>query len=170
MQVRKHAYILAIVAALFGACRDVPVVETETPSADLTENLINANRYIAQSEEAQIEAYAQRRGWTMTTLPCGARIMVTDAGRGKAVMPDETVIIDYSVGAINGQTIYSHVTDTVVAGRLQPTRGLDAALLTMRHGGRARVILPSEQAYGVVGDGDRIGTRTVLVYDVRVTD
>ena len=170
MQVRKHAYILAIVAALFGACRDVPVVETESPAADLTENLINANRYIAQSEEAQIEAYAQRRGWTMTTLPCGARIMVTDAGRGKAVMPDETVIIDYSVGAINGQTIYSHVTDTVVAGHLQPTRGLDAALLTMRHGGRARVILPSEQAYGVVGDGDRIGTRTVLVYDVRVTD
>ena len=72
MQVRKHAYILAIVAALFGACREVPVVETETPSADLTENLINANRYIAQSEEAQIVAYAQRRGWTMTTLPCGA--------------------------------------------------------------------------------------------------
>ena len=139
---------VAIAVMLCTACNNVPVIENDVPAGDLTENLINANRYIAQSEEAQIEAYAQRRGWQMATLPCGARVMMTDDG--------------------NGQTIYSHVTDTVVAGRLQPTRGLDAALLTMQHGGRARVILPSEQAYGVVGDGDRIGTRTVLVYDVRV--
>ena len=159
---------VAIAVMLCTACNNVPVIENDVPAGDLTENLINANRYIAQSEEAQIEAYAQRRGWQMATLPCGARVMITDDGNGKAVEPDETVIIDYSVGAINGQTIYSHVTDTVVAGRLQPTRGLDAALLTMQHGGRARVILPSEQAYGVVGDGDRIGTRTVLVYDVRI--
>ena len=65
---KKTAYILVAAAALFGACREVPVVESEAPAADLPENLINANRYIAQSEEAQIEAYAQRRGWTMTTL------------------------------------------------------------------------------------------------------
>ena len=68
MQVRKHAYILAIVAALFGACREVPVVETETPSADLTENLINANRYMAQGEETSIDSYAARRGWQARLL------------------------------------------------------------------------------------------------------
>ena len=60
------------------------------------------------------------------------------------------------------------MTDTVVVGRLQPTRGIDAALRTLRHGDRARIILPSEQAYGVLGDGHRITTRMVLIYDLTV--
>ena len=55
-----------------------------------------------------------------------------------------------------------------MAGHLQPTRGLDAALRTLAEGSKAKVILPSEQAYGIVGDGDRIRTRTVLVYIVEV--
>ena len=94
--------------------------------------------------------------------------MVVDEGRGNAVKPDETLIISYRVEAINGTVIYNNVLDTVVAGRLQPTRGLDAAILTLRHGSHARVILPSDEAYGVVGDGNRIGQRMVLVYDVRI--
>lgn len=161
--------IVAISVLLLAACNNVPVVETDAPAGkDLTENLINANRYMAQGEETSIDSYAARRGWQMTVLPCGARVMVTDEGKGNPVAYDETVIISYRVETLGGEVIYGNVADTVVAGRLEPTRGLDAALLTMKHGGRARVIVPSELAYGVVGDGDRIGTRTVLVYDVRV--
>jgi len=51
---------------------------------------------------------------------------------------------------------------------MQPNRGLDAALMTLRQGSQARVILPSEQAFGVAGDGDRIKSRLVLIYDVTV--
>ncbi len=161
--------LAALGVVLCVSCNNVPVVETGAPAGnDLTENLINANRYMAQGEETSIDSYAARRGWQMTVLPCGARVMVTDEGKGNPVAYDETVIISYRVETLGGEVIYGNVADTVVAGRLEPTRGLDAALLTMKHGGRARVIVPSELAYGVVGDGDRIGTRTVLVYDVRV--
>ena len=170
----KHKLGLALAAIcmmLCISCNNVPVVETSAPvGKDLTENLINANRYMVQGEETSIDAYASRRGWQMTALPCGARVMVTEEGKGKPVAYDETVIVSYRVETLGGDIIYDNVADTVVAGRLEPTRGLDAALLTMKHGGRARVIVPSELGYGVVGDGDRIGTRTVLVYDVRVTD
>lgn len=165
----KLKLALCIACFLIISCNNVPVVDTaEQKGNDLTENLINANRYIAQTEEAQIDSYAERRGWTMATLPSGTRVMVTEEGKGKEVQPDETVVISYRVESLGGQTIYDYVTDTVVAGRLQPTRGLDDALLTLRHGSRARVILPSEQAYGLVGDGDRIGQRVVLVYELRV--
>lgn len=167
---RSHLLLLAALGVMLcAACNNVPVVDSQAPaSSGLKENLINANRFIAQSEETQIDAYAQRRGWQMATLPCGARVMVTEEGKGNAVKPDEVLIITYRLEAINGAVIYDNVTDTVVAGRLEPTRGLDAALLTLRHGSRASVILPSEEAYGVVGDGDRIGQRMVLVYDVKV--
>lgn len=151
------------------SCNNVPVVETASDGGkDMTENLINANKYMVQGEETSIDSYASRRGWQMTVLPCGARVMVTDEGKGAPVAYDETVVISYRVEDLGGKVIYNEKLDTVVAGRLQPTRGLDAALLTMRHGGKARVIVPSELGYGMVGDGDRIGQRMTLVYELRI--
>ena len=158
---------------IFTSCRQVPVVEVEAPKGDtLKENLINANRYISQGEEAQIDAYVARRGWQMTRLTGGARVMEVENGErrteSKKIDYEETVVIEYDIEAINGETVYRGVRDTVTVGRLQPTRGLDAALRTLHHGSQAVVILPSEQAYGVVGDGDRISTRMILVYKLRV--
>ena len=97
------------------SCGDrTPVIEFESDkTAAVKENMINANRVVIQSEATQIEAYMQRRGWEMKTLPCGAQYLLQSRGD------------------------------------------------------RATVIVPSEQAYGVVGDGDRVGSRTVIVYDIQ---
>lgn len=163
------AHIVTLFAiALVCGCNQVPVVETATAKNDsLGEHLINANRYIAGSEAKQIDGYVERRGWTPTTLIGGTRVWETVAGSGRIEL-DDTVVVDYRLEAIDGQVFYSHATDTVVAGRMQPTRGLDAALLTLSHGSEATVIVPSEQGYGVMGDGDRVGRRMILVYKVKV--
>lgn len=159
-------FLLSVAVA---GCGDVPVVDVQTPKGDtLKENLINANRYIANSEATQIEAYAARRGWKMAQLNGGARIMETRHGKGPKVEYEDTVSIRYSVEAINGATIYVNQEETVVSGQLQPNRGLDAALRALSQGSRARVILPSEQAYGVAGDGNKVKSRMVLIYDVEV--
>ncbi len=168
-KVKRHLGLLATLCCLLlaTACREVPAVDLQ-PAKDntLKESLIDANRHIAHSEETQIDAYASRRGWKMSRLPSGTRVMVTHRGQGTPVEYEDTVAITYSVEALNGATVYSNVCDTVVVGRLQPTRGVDAALRTLRRGDRARLILPSEQAYGVLGDGHRITTRMVLIYDI----
>lgn len=164
-------WIVLALCALATACREVPVVEVESPTADpLKEQMIGANRLIAQSEESLIDAYVERRGWQMRRLSDGVRVMETDASqpRGAAIGYDDTVAITYSVEALNGSTVYSMQYDTVTVGRLKPNRGIDAALRTLHRGSQARIILPSEQAYGVVGDGARIGSRMVLVYDLKV--
>lgn len=160
---------LSLLTTLFGACGDVPVIDIQAPKGDtLKENLINANRYIAQSEETQIDAYVARRGWQMQRLPAGVRVMTVREGRGRRVDYEDTVSIRYRLEAINGAVVYDNVSETVVVGRMQPTRGLDAALRTLREGSTARVILPSEQAYGVPGDGNRVKSRMVLIYEVEV--
>ena len=169
----KHKLGLAMLAAAcaitFSACRDVPVVEQQAYRGDtLKESLIDANRHIARSEEVQIDNYIARRQWTMQRLPSGVRVMRTEAGSGGAVDYEDTVAITYRLEALSGQVVYSHVADTVVAGKLQPTRGLDAALRTLHRGDRATVIVPSEQAYGVLGDGNRVSSRMVLIYDIKI--
>ena len=193
---RVHWPLIAL-ALLFTSCRDVPVIEVEQSKGDtLKENMINANRYISQGEEAQIDAYVQRRGWEMQRLLGGARVMVSGERRAESgerrvesgerrvesgerrvesgerraesgkIDYEDVVAIEYDVESISGQVVYSNVQDTVTVGRMQPTRGLDAALRTLAPGQQAVVILPSEQAYGVVGDGDRIGSRMILIYKI----
>lgn len=165
----KMLSILSLLSLLFVSCREVPVVEPQQELGDvLKENRINANRLVAKSEENQIDAYVARRGWQMERLRGGGRVMVTREGNGKKIDYEETVVVRWSVETLGGERLYSNVTDTLVAGHMQPTRGFDEALLTLRHGSSARVVLPSEQGYGVVGDGDQIGSRTVLVYELIV--
>lgn len=164
------ATILAVGCMMLAACREVPVVEVEGTSDDqLKESLINANRYVIANEETRINAYVERRGWDMVQLASGARVMKTGYGSDRAVEHGDTLAITYTVEDLGGSIIYPKQSDTVVAGRLKPTRGLDAALQTLHYGDRARVVVPSEQGYGVAGDGERIGSRTILVYDVEVT-
>jgi len=161
-----------LLALLVASCRDVPVVDIAPQKGDtLKENMINANRIIAQSEAQQIDAYLERRGWSTEKLSNGvwvAEYKNSEVPLGQAIGYEDTVAIRYCVSTLGGDKLYDWRTDTVVCGRLQPTRGLDAALRTLHRGASARVIVPSEQGYGLVGDGDRINTRMVLVYEMEV--
>lgn len=133
--------------------------------------MINANRLIAQSEEQQIDAYLTRRGWSKDKLSNGvwvAEYSNSEVSLGTTIGHEDTVAVRYSVETLGGDEIYDWQADTVVCGHLKPTRGLDAALRTLHEHSIARVIVPSEQAYGVVGDGNRIRTRMVLVYTIEV--
>lgn len=164
----NRTVILLLLCALFAGCRDVPTYEVSAPKGDsLQEKMIGANRLIAKSEESQIEAYVARRGWQMERLADGVRVMEMEAG-SRELMAEDTVDIRYNVLTLGGDNIYTGREERVVVGRLKPTRGLDAALRTLHEGARAMVIVPSEQAYGVIGDGERIGSRAVLVYELEV--
>lgn len=170
-RVRKHLglCLLALVAVLATGCREVPVVEQPTDnSAQMREIVINANRHVAHSEEQQIASYLERRSWQAAHLQGGVRVVETDRGTGRPIANDDTLDITYRLETLGGDVIYDSVSESVVAGRLKPTAGLDAALLTLHHRSQAWVVMPSEQGYGVAGDGDRIGTRTVLVYRLRI--
>ena len=51
-------------------------------------------------------------------------------------------------------------------GRRDVTVALDEALVRLRYDSRARIIAPSNSPYGVPGDGDRVGSRTVIIYEI----
>lgn len=166
-----HILPLTILLALLcTACGDnVPVIETGNPDDQLKENMINANRLIIQSESTQIDSYIQRHGWTLQSLPCGARCRITRDGTGAPVCNDDTAAVTYRLETLDGAQIYGNQTDTLVVGRLQATQALDDLLPLMHYGDvvDAVLIAPSNCAYGVVGDGDRVASRTVIVYKLK---
>ena len=163
-------YILILFATLTAGChRQPPVVNAPNEGPDITQNLANANRYIVESEETQINAFVERRQWNVRQTQTGVRIDEYQVGKGKKVEWEEQVEVEYSVYDLTGAAIYTAMKDTLVVGRRQPTAGFDAALLQLHHGSKAYVIVPSNEAYGMIGDGDRITNRKVLVYEVEVS-
>lgn len=175
----KGLYVLrctlcVVTVVLLAACRQVPVVEVvDGPSDPLSENRINANRIIAQSEETQINAYVARRGWETQRIGGGSRVRMENGtlkAEHTSLTYGDTVELHYDVETIGGETIYRDQCDTVVVGRAKPCRGVDEALLYMEAGNRATVIVPSEQGFGVIGDGERITSRMILVYKITINN
>ena len=164
-----HILTIALGATILAAsCKDrTPVIEfTPDNSTVVKENMINANRVVIQSESTQIDAYLERRGWQMKSLPCGALYRMKSEGNGGLIQPDATVIVTYRLEALDGTPFYTRQTDTLVVGRRQVTVALDDLLQQLHYGSQAQMIAPSNSAYGVVGDGDRVASRTVIVYDI----
>ena len=152
---------------LFASCGDrTPIIEVDRKDDPLKENMINANRIVAQSETTQIKAYLERHGWKASPLPCGAYIEITTPGNGTAIAPDDRVVVNYRLETLDGTPIYTRQTDTLTVGRREQTHALDEALQRMEYHSKARIVAPSGAAYGVTGDGDRVGSRTVIVYKI----
>ena len=144
-----------------------PVIDVGADnSTRYKENMINANRVVIQSEATQIEGYLQRRGMETTALPCGALYHEYTHGNGGTIAPDDTVVVTYRLEALDGTPFYTRQTDTLTVGRRQVTVALDDLLLQVPYGSQAWLIAPSNAAYGVVGDGDRVPSRTVIVYNI----
>lgn len=163
-----HYIIWVCIATALTACDRTPTIELDTDkTAMVKENMINANRVVIQSEATQIDAYIQRRGWETTPLRCGARYLLREKGQGAAIQADDTVVVTYRLEALDGTPIYRHQTDTMVVGRREVTPALDDLLEELTYGSTCWMIAPSNSAYGVVGDGDRVASRTVIVYDIQ---
>lgn len=169
----KHGlFIIAAATIMWASCNDTPVIQpAEVP--DIKENLINANKYIAHSEETSIDGYVARRHWQMQRLTCGARyteLSIDNNGTSSAkpITYEDTVTIHYDIETLTGTMLYKDESETVVVGRNEVPVGLDAVLRQLHHGSNAIVIVPSEAGYGVRGDGDRIPSRTILLYHLHI--
>lgn len=153
---------------LLVSCGDrTPVVELHPENSELVkENMINANRVVIQSEATQIESYIQRHGWSVHQLPSGAFFYPYTQGNGSAILTNDKVRVTYRLEGLDGTPFYTNQVDTLVVGHRDVTAALDELLQQLHYGSQAYLIAPSNSAYGVVGDGDRVPSRTVVIYNV----
>lgn len=168
MPLKTLLLTLVMTVGLLVSCVDrTPIIEIDnTPSNPLKENMINANRVVAQSESTQIEAYLQRHSWKVSTLPCGASYMVDKPGNGTPILADEQVAVTYRLEALDGTPFYTRQRDTLTVGRREQTLALDELLQHVDYHAQVRMVAPSACGYGVAGDGDAVGSRTVIVYKI----
>ena len=139
----------------------------------LKEPLLKANKQIVNAEDIQIRNLVERYGWHMKETGTGLRYLIYHEGSGPKTLKDKIVKINYEVRLITGDIVYSSK-DTgpkefkIGSGGVES--GLEEGILLLKVGDKAKLILPSHLAWGLIGDQERIPPKSTLIYDVEVLD
>ena len=137
----------------------------------IKETLIDANKNRMLEEVENINNYVDRHQLKMNTTPTGIRIMTITEGTGPKPKLLSDVSLKYKINLLDGSYVYSSDSSGVLSfilGQSSEPSGLQEALLSIHQGEKALVIIPYYLAYGLTGDGDKIGGGESLVYQVEL--
>lgn len=170
----KFGLILLVIGLL--ACNGKLKNQENQPEINpqvLQESLENVNRKLVLEEAEAIDAYAKRHGLQTIKTGTGLQFIVTFQGVGDSIRKGEVVRFKYVTKLLSGEIIYSSETSgpkQFVVGRGGVEAGLEEAVLYLKHGDAAIIILPSHLAFGLLGDQDMIPPRSTVIYEIEILD
>jgi FKBP-type peptidyl-prolyl cis-trans isomerase len=165
--------LLLFIIGLFFNCSNPEQQKKNINPAEVSESLIKVNKELVKTEDQQIEDYISRYGWDMKTTGTGLRYMIYKMGTGSKAEEGKQVKLDYTISLLTGEQCYSSETDgykEFVVGKGNVESGLEEGILFLKKGDRAKFILPSHLAFGLVGDRNKIPAKATLVYDIELLD
>lgn len=179
--VRGVFAVICLGGLLFGCSRSYTeedlsrIQESETKQAEQQSRqekmLIETNKVLLAKEQDRIASYIERRGWKMTQSE-GVFVGILEKGNGKGFASGETLRVEYECELLTGEKVLSSKEDgdlvLLVGKGGDCPLALQRAIEKMSDGCKARVIVPYNLAYGLVGDGNKIPKAASLVYELKV--
>ncbi len=120
-----------------------------------------------------VPAFAADAKKTVTT-PSGLKYVDVVVGKGAAPAPGKMVKVHYTGTLENGKKFDSSVDRkepfSFTIGVGQVIQGWDEGVMTMKVGGKRKLIIPSKLGYGARGAGGDIPPNATLLFDVELLD
>ncbi|MDP1621599.1 MAG: FKBP-type peptidyl-prolyl cis-trans isomerase [Bacteroidales bacterium] len=133
--------------------------------------MINYNREVVKTENQEIDDFIARYRWDMMKTQTGLRYMIYENGHGNHARQGDQVSIKYKINLLTGDLVFQSDTGSTVIleiGKRKVVSGLEEGILQMQQGDRAKLIVPSHLAYGLLGDMASIPAGATLVIDVEL--
>ncbi|MDG1742331.1 MAG: FKBP-type peptidyl-prolyl cis-trans isomerase [Crocinitomicaceae bacterium] len=128
------------------------------------------NKNIAQKEEVNIDLYLEMRPkWQMQKTGSGLRYWIYESSSGDSIYSGDVAEVEYSVELLDGTKCYATADDEykeVLVGQSEVESGLQEAIKLLSTGDRAKFIIPSHIAHGLLGDLNKIPPLRTLVIDL----
>lgn len=165
---------ISFLCLLFAAaCNNTPVPSNQAnkPPSVTKEQLMEMNKAMIAEENDQIDALLLRYKWPVNATETGVRYWIYQEGEGAQIKQGDILQCEYSLKLITGDEIYNSDNDGLLRvhiGKSEIPSGLEETILLMRQGDKAKIIVPSYRAYGIAGDGDRVPSRSTLIYDIHI--
>ncbi len=173
MFIKNISFVFILIFVLLSAaCKDD--VKTKHKSIDkkkVEEAFVKINKAYIKVEDQQIDDYLNRRNWNFIRTKSGLRYLIYKKGVGREIKSGDVVTIEYSISLIRGEEIYSSKKlgdKTFQVDKSDEPSGLHQVIKLLRVGDRAKVVMPSYLAYGLIGDENKIPSKATLFYDIYV--
>jgi len=153
------------------SCSNAGNEQLEMSQHQMKEVLIDANKVAAEQESLQIDGYVSRRKLDVITTGTGLRYQIYFKGEGKKAEPGMKAVISYEMSLIDGRVIYSTKevgVEEFTIGNDRVESGLHEGICYMNVGDKAKIIIPSHLAHGLVGDFKKIPVRSTVIYDIEL--
>lgn len=129
---------------------------------------VSATEDAKQRGEAFLAENAQREG--VVALPSGLQYEIIEEGKGASPKTSDTVTVHYRGTLIDGTEFdSSYKRGRPATFKLNRViKGWTEGLQLMREGGKRRLFIPSNLAYGNRGAGNLIGPGETLIFEVEL--
>ncbi len=122
---------------------------------------------MVKNDNEDINNYISRHQWQMKQTGSGLQYMVYETEKGKLLQKGDLVKLKYSVELINGTKADEGIKEFEI-GHGGVESGIEEAMLLLKVGDKAKLILPPHLAFGLLGDQNKIPTHATLIYNVDV--
>jgi FKBP-type peptidyl-prolyl cis-trans isomerase len=174
MKIRLVA-IYMIIALLFFSCDNVKNKKENQHIDDkqLELSLEDMNRKMLQYESELIDNYIEKNNLKVIKTGTGLRYQIFNEGDGNLIKKGDVVTLEYELSLLSGELLYSSENDgnkVFLVSRGGVETGLEEAVLKLKNNSEAILILPSHLAHGLLGDGNKIPPKAIIVYKIKVID
>lgn len=136
------------------------------------QQFVKANQQVVVKENDEMDYYQKSHQMPFVKTTSGIRYFVYKAStKGDSIKNDDIVKINYTVSLLDGTECYSSKTDGIKEFRVgmeNIENGLHKALLFLKSGDKALILIPSHLAHGLLGDSKKIPPQSPIVYDIEI--
>lgn len=130
------------------------------------------HKELAIEEEIQIKLFlAQNKDWKMIKTGSGLQYYIYHNGTGDQAREDLIAQVEMKVTLLDGSECYKTKSDEYeefMIDRSNIETGVQEGIKKMRIGDKAKFIIPSHLAHGLVGDLNKIPPLTTIVVDIHL--
>lgn len=160
---------------LLVSCDEQKVQELEQTPNWTQDESINMNATFAEEEDQEIENFLQHRpDWAMTKTGTGLRYFVYDKSENlDTAKVGDQVLVDFTIELLDGTICYTseeNGPEGFTVEKADIESGLHEGVQQMCTGDRAKFILPSHMAHGLIGDEDKIPPLSAVIYDIHLIE
>ncbi len=156
------------------SCKTDPVKQ-EQPVFNQTkvkQQFIKANQQVVVKEGDEMDYYQKSHHMAFIKTNAGIRYFVYQASlKGDSVKDGDLVKMNYTVSLLDGTECYSSKTTGPKAfkvGMEDLEDGLHKAVVYLKKGDKALIMIPSHLAHGLLGDSKKIPPQSPILYDVEI--
>jgi gliding motility-associated peptidyl-prolyl isomerase len=139
------------------------------------EQSIQMQNTFSNEEEEEINAFLKRHpDWKMTETGTGLRYFIYEKSKNiDSAKVGDIVIVDFNISLLDGTQCYSSKEkgeENFMVEKTDIESGLHEAMKLMCTDDKAKFILPSHLAHGLIGDLDKIPPLVSVIYDIHLKE